>query len=138
MIPGKIVSFYSYKGGVGRSMALANVAVLMAKMNMKVLIVDWDLEAPGLQKFFMKPQIRLIGNEEKNLGIVDLLAAFQKDRVKDVDWRKCIIRAEFENTGLDILTAGLQNDTYQQRVQEIDWELLFNKGIGNYLNDLRN
>ena len=25
-----IVTFYSYKGGVGRSMALANVAVLLA------------------------------------------------------------------------------------------------------------
>ena len=29
--PGWVYTFYSYKGGVGRSMALANVAVLLAQ-----------------------------------------------------------------------------------------------------------
>jgi MinD-like ATPase involved in chromosome partitioning or flagellar assembly len=47
-----IVTFYSYKGGVGRSMALANVAVLLARRSLKVLAVDWDLEAPGLEPYF--------------------------------------------------------------------------------------
>ena len=42
-----IVTFYSYKGGVGRSMALANVAVLLARRGLKVLAVDWDLESAG-------------------------------------------------------------------------------------------
>jgi len=49
-----IVTFYSYKGGVGRSMSLANTAVLLAKWGYKTLIVDWDLEAPGLEHFFKK------------------------------------------------------------------------------------
>ena len=52
---GQIVTFYSYKGGVGRSMALANVGHIMAwqmKPQRKVLMIDWDLEAPGLHKFF--------------------------------------------------------------------------------------
>jgi cellulose biosynthesis protein BcsQ len=47
-----IVTFYSYKGGVGRTMAMANVAVLLAQRNLKVLAVDWDLEAPGLERYF--------------------------------------------------------------------------------------
>jgi MinD-like ATPase involved in chromosome partitioning or flagellar assembly len=47
-----IITFYSYKGGVGRSMALANVADLMARSGLRVLIVDFDLEAPGLEHFF--------------------------------------------------------------------------------------
>ena len=47
-----IVTFYSYKGGVGRSMALANIAVLLARRGLKVLAVDWDLEAPGLERYF--------------------------------------------------------------------------------------
>ncbi len=47
-----IVTFYSYKGGVGRSMALANVAFELAKQGKKILMVDWDLEAPGLEKYF--------------------------------------------------------------------------------------
>src|SRR5579872_4728623 len=47
-----ILSFYSYKGGVGRSMALANIGTLLAKWGNKVLLVDLDLEAPGLEQFF--------------------------------------------------------------------------------------
>ena len=49
---GKICTFYSYKGGVGRSMALVNVAALLSKWNRRVLIIDWDLEAPGVEEFF--------------------------------------------------------------------------------------
>src|SRR6266566_6536125 len=49
---GKIVTFYSYKGGTGRSMALANVAWILASNGKRVLVVDWDLEAPGLHRYF--------------------------------------------------------------------------------------
>ena len=55
---GEIITFYSFKGGTGRSMALANVAYLLAKkgtLNSKPqLIIDWDLEAPGLHRFFYR------------------------------------------------------------------------------------
>jgi len=44
----RIVAFYSYKGGVGRSLALANTGVALAARGHKVLLVDLDLEAPGL------------------------------------------------------------------------------------------
>ncbi len=49
---GTVVTFYSYKGGVGRSMALANVAALLAREGKRILVVDWDLEAPGIEKYF--------------------------------------------------------------------------------------
>src|ERR1017187_1196079 len=49
---GQIVTFYSYKGGTGRTMALANVAWILASNGKRVLSVDWDLESPGLHKFF--------------------------------------------------------------------------------------
>ena len=44
----RIAAFYSYKGGVGRSLALANTGVALAAKGHKVLLVDLDLEAPGL------------------------------------------------------------------------------------------
>jgi len=47
----KIVAFYSFKGGVGRSMAVLNVAYAMAAHGRNVLILDMDLEAPGLSGF---------------------------------------------------------------------------------------
>src|SRR5205809_128419 len=50
---GRVVTFYAYKGGTGRSMALANVACLLARRTevKRVLAVDWDLDAPGLHHF---------------------------------------------------------------------------------------
>ena len=50
--PGKVITFYSYKGGTGRSMALANVAWILASNGKRVLVVDWDLESPGLHHYF--------------------------------------------------------------------------------------
>lgn len=43
----RFIAFYSYKGGVGRSLALANLAYVLAREGRKVLIIDFDLEAPG-------------------------------------------------------------------------------------------
>ena len=42
-----IVTFYSYKGGVGRSLLAANIGVLCARRG-KTLLWDLDIEAPGL------------------------------------------------------------------------------------------
>jgi AAA domain len=42
------VTFYSYKGGVGRTLAMLNIAALLADQGRRVLVVDLDLEAPGL------------------------------------------------------------------------------------------
>jgi CHASE2 domain-containing sensor protein len=53
--PGRIITFYSFKGGTGRSMAVANVGYLLASSQYganNVLLVDWDLEAPGLHRYF--------------------------------------------------------------------------------------
>jgi MinD-like ATPase involved in chromosome partitioning or flagellar assembly len=55
--PGQIITFYSFKGGTGRTMALANVACILAKRQAReggkgVLMIDWDLEAPGLHRYF--------------------------------------------------------------------------------------
>ena len=51
-VDGKIVTFYSFKGGAGRTMALANVAWILASNGLKVLIVDWDLDSPSLHRYF--------------------------------------------------------------------------------------
>lgn len=40
--------FYGLKGGVGRSTALAMVAYGLARQGKRVLLVDFDLESPGL------------------------------------------------------------------------------------------
>jgi CobQ/CobB/MinD/ParA nucleotide binding domain len=42
------VTFYSYKGGVGRSLLVANCALYLAQLGFRVVALDLDLEAPGL------------------------------------------------------------------------------------------
>jgi hypothetical protein len=66
---GEIITFYSYKGGTGRSMALANCACILAAQQPEgdeVLMIDWDLEAPGLHRFFQNKFQRAFG-QRKNL-----------------------------------------------------------------------
>src|ERR1039457_773955 len=49
-----VFTFYSYKGGVGRSLAVMNVAYTLAGWGRHVLIVDMDLEAPGISGFLQR------------------------------------------------------------------------------------
>jgi hypothetical protein len=70
---GQIVTFYSFKGGVGRTMAMANIAFLAARSGLKVLMMDWDLEAPGLEYYFRGMRPPLVELQEKPQGILDVL-----------------------------------------------------------------
>ena len=72
-----IFTFYSYKGGAGRSMALANVANWLYLQGLRVLMVDWDLEAPGLEAFFSTDE-RSLESLQSQLGIIDLLVAYRR------------------------------------------------------------
>jgi AAA domain len=99
---GKIITFYSFKGGVGRTMALANVAFLAAMNGKRVLAMDWDLEAPGLSYYFRSllplPDARALGNSK---GILNILW----------DWRNSQqIIAENPEKEQEVLT-NLQNGT---------------------------
>lgn len=47
-----IISFYSYKGGVGRTVALIETAYNLAKAGKRVLLLDLDIEAPSLHNLF--------------------------------------------------------------------------------------
>lgn len=43
-----VVAFYGFRGGAGRTLALAHVAVMLAQRGLRVAVVDADIEAPGL------------------------------------------------------------------------------------------
>ncbi|MEL6944255.1 MAG: AAA family ATPase, partial [Bacteroidota bacterium] len=64
---GKIITFYSYKGGTGRTMSLANIATYFAQRGNKVLIIDWDMEAPGLHQYFRGYSNSQIFEEQEGL-----------------------------------------------------------------------
>ncbi|TCO55826.1 CATRA system-associated protein [Actinocrispum wychmicini] len=127
-MPGTVVTFYSYKGGVGRSFALANIAVLLARWGHRVLCVDWDLEAPGLHHYF-RPMFTggITG------GVVDLVDDFLAGMTQPVDHT---IRLSTTGT-LSFVAAGREDADYVRQVQEIDWDLLYDQGFGHYLEQCR-
>ena len=93
-----IYTFYSYKGGVGRSMALANLAKWFYMHGLRVVIVDWDLEAPGLENYFFDPddiatpdQIR---RAQDRPGVIDLLITYQRrfPALPIPPWSKTLIK----------------------------------------------
>lgn len=88
MPEGKVVTFYSYKGGTGRTMALANTAWILASNGYKVLVVDWDLEAPGLYKFYRPFLDRAkIAHTPGVLDIVnDYALAVSRKEDRTADW----------------------------------------------------
>src|SRR5687768_6290170 len=74
---GMICAFYSYKGGVGRSMAMANVAEILADAGYPVIICDWDLEAPGLERY-LADDAEKSREYKKYPGIIDLVLEYKK------------------------------------------------------------
>src|SRR5262245_25984143 len=86
-----IFTFYSYKGGVGRSLAMAWVAQVFAERGLRVLVVDFDLEAPGLERYFFD------GDEAKlrrgHCGLIDLVLAYRRALSSEEEFK----RAQFRN-----------------------------------------
>lgn len=74
-------TFYSYKGGTGRSLLLANTARYLALLGHRVVALDFDFEAPGLHyKLNISPQGQRVGDTVPERGAVDyLLAAIDGD-----------------------------------------------------------
>lgn len=129
-----IITFYSYKGGVGRSMALANIADLLARSGLRVLIVDFDLEAPGVEHFFPIDHEAIRGHE----GMLDLLLTFKHSvSVAASDEEKGAYRRldRFVATvypfrdgagGIDLLPAGRRLSEeelgrYGEELRRFDW-----------------
>jgi tetratricopeptide (TPR) repeat protein len=141
---GNIITFYSYKGGTGRSMAVANVAWILASSGKRVLTVDWDLEAPGLHRYYAPflSDKDLTGSE----GLIDLLIEFRDATAighagaGDDNWHEAYadispyvvsLDWDFPRGGtLDLLPAGRQGASYSARVNSFDWEEFYERRGG--------
>lgn len=77
----KTLTFYSYKGGTGRSLLLANAARYLALLGKRVVALDFDFEAPGLHyKLNISPTGKRMADVVPARGAVDyLLAAAVED-----------------------------------------------------------
>src|SRR5258708_5501013 len=106
---GQIITFYSYKGGTGRSMALANVACLLAarpesSRERPVLVIDWDLEAPGLHRYF-DPFLPAAAADDR--GLIDLFWDLREQiDLADVEDRDDLARQLVEGIDLGRYTCA--------------------------------
>ncbi len=128
----QVITFYSYKGGVGRTMALANVAVLLARWGHKVLVVDWDLEAPGMEHFY-KGYIDLDDVKIKP-GVVDLLTIEE-----NVAYEDCIIvsNTSLSDQPIHIISSGKRDEDYFKKVRNFNVDEFYVKGGGDVIERLR-
>ena len=98
-MPGSVITFYSYKGGVGRSFALANIATILAQWGSNVLVVDWDIEAPGLNHYFAEYASPM------RAGVLDFIHDCAHDRPRV--WTEYVTRVELpEGIGTSTDYAG--------------------------------
>lgn len=157
---GQIVTFYSFKGGTGRTMALANVAWILAANGKRVLIADWDLESPGLHRFFQpfidaavsdRPGIidiirryawamvespidsdELHGPEESRETTRPAIAGIIDEHIDRVTDYAIRLDWEFPEQGaLHFLSPGkLSNGDYQATLSSMDWDNFYDNLAG--------
>jgi len=136
----RIVTFYSYKGGVGRTLALANIGILLARRGNRVLLMDWDLEAPGLDRYFRPYQTATLSS---NQGVIHLL--HQATSNPRSDWRAHVQTLRVRPSGdkedcvLSFIPSGVAAADYAELVRRFSWEtFLGEQGGGAILERWRN
>jgi len=117
----KTITFYSYKGGVGRSLALANIASRLCEFNRKVCLLDFDLEAPGLHfKFPIQKGVKI------QRGIVDYIYEFTntgKLPNKITDYSVTLNLSQGKS--LSLISAGnIDSSGYWKKLSSINWHSL--------------
>ncbi len=145
----RIISFYSYKGGLGRSMTLANVAWILASNGRRVLAIDWHLDAPGLHRYFAPfladPLL------SKTRGVIEFVTDYAAvvanaaSAGKDIEAHANILRyaisLEFPFPGdgsIDFVAAGRSGPSYSVTVNAFSWAQFYERLSGaNFLEAAR-
>ena len=102
-------------------MALVNVAVELAQRGRRVLAVDFDLEAPGLDTFDLPRPPGLIP------GMVDFVSEYL-DTGQAPDVEKFVFESKgvgSNSGGLWIMPSGANRDSYATTFSNIDWGELY-------------
>jgi MinD-like ATPase involved in chromosome partitioning or flagellar assembly len=108
-----IVTFYSFKGGVGRTTALAACAWQLARQGKRVVILDLDLEAPGIGTLL---------EAEAERGVVDFLVDFLATSGGDLE--DLVAPAEALGSDQDrvsVLPAGVLDQRYLEKLGRLDF-----------------
>lgn len=133
----EVITFYSYKGGTGRTMALANIACLMGRQfgaAGRVLLIDWDLEAPGLHYYMQPPSAQHAGVVELFELIDRRLTESQRQDDAESIAEQLVDSLPLEDfvqatraPNVEVMSAGYIDSSYQSRLARIDWERIYER-----------
>lgn len=119
------VTFYSYKGGVGRTMALANAAYRLRAKGKRVFVLDFDLEAPGVDVFF--------NCADAGPGLVEYVDNYlEHGTVPDLEGFVHQVPPGHDSTdgAIFYMSAGSFDNDYQRRLARLNWKDFYAQNHG--------
>jgi MinD-like ATPase involved in chromosome partitioning or flagellar assembly len=115
----KVISFYSFKGGTGRTTTAANVAAELAQRGRNVIAIDLDIDGPGLEIVF--------GTGNIPLYVQDLIKAPSKIKLEELvyDLKACKAFEKF-NGELYFIGANLDVQSPVQATSDVFHAIISN------------
>lgn len=112
-----VLSFYGFKGGMGRTTALAAFALYLANdFARNVVVVDLDLEAPGISALLLGDAIPV------DLGVVDFLLEAQIGRAPPLAMSRFLLGSPFGSGAgsVRVVPAGRLDSHYLEKLGRVD------------------
>jgi hypothetical protein len=114
-----ILVFYSFKGGVGRTTSLASFALSRAVVGERVVVLDLDLEAPGVGVLLSADD----SGRTSPWGLVDYLLETNTDKFALSDYYHSFRRTTVAMEGeIVVFPAGKIDGKYLGKLARIDFE----------------
>jgi MinD-like ATPase involved in chromosome partitioning or flagellar assembly len=129
-----ILTFFSFKGGVGRTTGLVASAITLASRGHRIAIVDLDLEAPGLSTIFFPDDV-------ETPGVIDYLL---EKKIQQNNWPlKTHILSINEQTllgdrgeTLRLISAGTVDNNYLEKLARLDFQNIVDHELPDTLRNL--
>ncbi len=134
------VVFYSFRGGVGRTTLAVNAAANMCGPESPVFLLDFDLEAPGLDEFeLLRPE------RDDQPGLIEYVAEYRRQNLIAPDLRPFVYRvgprrglpacsAEkapgYRDYNIHVMRAGRRDQAYRLSLGRMDWDRFYREEDG--------
>src|SRR5260370_14649618 len=118
------VTLYSFKGGVGRTLGLMNTAYRLSQQGKNVFVLDFDLEAPGMDVFFQA--------KESSPGLLDCIAHYlESGSVPPL--QQFVTQVPWNNAGRVVcMSAGRRGQNYPSLLGKLNWKDFYARHEGFY------
>jgi cellulose biosynthesis protein BcsQ len=110
-------TFYGIKGGVGRSTALVALATHLSEQGKKVLVIDLDLESPGISS-------SLLHDRRPDFGVVDWFVEEAVGNCDEALTAGMVMRSDASSVGdIMVVPAYGSPDGYISKLSRVQLEL---------------